>query len=1210
VRLRAFPSESISASLATGDWAENALGPRAQWTPALKTAWGISACSASPTILFWGTPHVALYNEALANLMGLEYPQPFHQRMEQMFPQVWGEIAPKLSGEGDERCLIVERAGQREEAYFFFSSSPVLGDGDSVEGIFCTVAETTKSTLANRRLHAIQDLKATITSASSIAETAAAAVQSLSRGPDVTACAIDIVDSRTGLHIHERAGDPHAELDIALALTEGLGEVGTIRFARNPLCKLDEEYHGFLRRAVRQVSFAIARAGVSTAVEELDRAKSTFFNAIGHEFRTPLTLILGPLEELATQLPDIDQRQTALIARRNAIRLQKLVSELLDFSRFESDRVDARYEHLDPTTATKELVSEFSSAFALAGLTLRYEPQPIAEGVWLDRTMYEKIVLTLLSNALKFTVTGGAVVRSSACGRHFVLEVVDSGAAITPDELPHVFERFTCVRGERSRTHEGMGIGLALVAELVKLHGGDISATSTAEGTAFTIRIPLGSAHLPAERLAAPTTTVDHAVRAGFREEAIALVNAPNPMNEVAPRAGARRVLVAGDNADLRFYLAHILQKYDVETVSDGEELLRAAHRHPPDIIIMDMMMPKLRGREAARALREDHQTQHIPILALSSRVEGSEHVDEHDRTVDDYVLKPFTAAQLLARVDALIHPRIPTGTRGERTLEGPRARGSFGDAADRFVAAQDANAVYHAIAETLVPDFADWCVVHAVTEDELPVRAVAHRQPVKRDLMQDISREMPCYIGDESTMSYIVATGKSVFIPHFTTDVVAAGTPRATVRAILGSLGVASMISVPVRAFGRIIAVVTAMQEHGRTFLLHDVEKLERLATRAGLACENVRARQRTRTLSSTLQHALLPDDLPAVDGIQFSIAYTPADDDARTGGDWYDVFPLPDGRVGISIGDMVGHGLRAAIAMTTMRKAIRAYAREHATPAAILAHVNDVLFAAQSSDLATALVAIIDPQTLDVAFASAGHYGPIVVGSDGRASSIEAHGCLLGVTAETTYEERTLRLAPGATFTVYTDGLIEQHRTPIEGGGLLMEAASLAARCDDPAPDLLRRILGEERPHDDVAVLTLKAMPSLEHVDLTIPALPQEAPRARRALRRFLHGSALTAQRAEELLIASGEAIGNAIEHAYRDSEGDVRVTAWRNSGDITINIRDFGTWHEREPGPNRGFGLPLTHAFSDDVTITKTALGTHVRILARVGETPALA
>jgi len=407
-------------------------------------------------------------------------------------------------------------------------------------------------------------------------------------------------------------------------------------------------------------------------LSQLDAAKMAFFSNISHEFRTPLTLMLGPLQDSltdTTQPLSSAHRWRLQVANDNANRLLKLVTALLDFSRLEAGRMRGSFAQVDLAAVTRNLVGMFRTAFDRAGLSLTLECPNLTEPVWVDLDMWEKIVPNLLSNAFKFTLSGGVRVRLLDTPRSAVLEVIDTGTGISESELPRVFERFHRVAGSVGRTHEGTGIGLAMVRELVAIHGGTVEVQSeVGKGSTFRVEIPKGSDHLPADaRLQEP-----HAPAAG--QTARILVDAAQWVGRVerqAPIAGSIAdqsgikplVLVVDDNADLRDYMSGLLApNYRVMTANDGRAALEAIATQLPDIILSDVMMPRMTGMELVRALRTDAATADVPIVLLSARAGQESTVEGLDAGCDDYLIKPFTAQELLARVRA--HVRLAQARR------------------------------------------------------------------------------------------------------------------------------------------------------------------------------------------------------------------------------------------------------------------------------------------------------------------------------------------------------------------------------------------------------------------------------------------------------------------------------------------------------------------------------------------------------------------
>ena len=404
----------------------------------------------------------------------------------------------------------------------------------------------------------------------------------------------------------------------------------------------------------------------NTKLGDLDVAKTAFFSNVSHEFRTPLTLMLGPLED---GLSDADEplgpRQSARVslARDNALRLLKLVNALLDFSRLEAGRLRPHFAPLDISRFTLELAGMFQSAFEKAGLRFTVDCRPIGDPLWVDRDMWEKIVPNLLSNAFKFTLSGEVALVLREEPGTVVLDVTDTGLGIPEAELPRIFERFHRVTGVSGRTHEGTGIGLALVRELVELHGGQVSVESeVGRGSTFRVRIPKGFGHLPADAVSHTPSdprgardAVAHAAEAASwlaSHESVDATYQP-PADGTRPEATDRpRVLVADDNPDLRAYVADLLRPaHVVVTAVDGVEALDMIRADPPDIVLSDVMMPRLDGFGLVRELRADPRTRSIPVVLLSARAGEESAIQGLDAGSDDYLVKPFSARELIARV-------------------------------------------------------------------------------------------------------------------------------------------------------------------------------------------------------------------------------------------------------------------------------------------------------------------------------------------------------------------------------------------------------------------------------------------------------------------------------------------------------------------------------------------------------------------------------
>ncbi|MBW8768631.1 MAG: response regulator [Gemmatimonadetes bacterium] len=669
--------------------------------------------------------------------------------------------------------LPLERAGYREESYFSLSYSAVEDDAGVISGMLCVCSEVTQQILGERRLKLLRDLALSAGDARSVEDAAHALIATIgthaldvpfalvyTRESDGTTIALRGVvglpedGSETPRTIPLDAPSVPWQLSLAAnGATVVLDDVasraavvggpwndsvssalvmpiasaghdlplGAIVAGVSPSRALDEQYRSFYALLAAQVSVALRNAQAyqeerrrAEALAELDRAKTEFFSNVSHEFRTPLTLMLGPTADLLSgargALPSA-QREQLEVVHRNAQRLLKLVNTLLDFSRLQARRVEATYEPIDLASYVAELASSFRSACQRAGLALRVDCPPLGELVYADRGMWEKIVFNLLSNAFKHTFEGAIDVRLRAEGADAVLEVEDTGVGIPAEALPHVFERFHRVAGTRARTHEGSGIGLALVQELVRMHGGRVGVESReGEGTTFTIRVPFGHTHLPAERIGDNEgAAVAASGPAVYVEEALRwLPDPPAPggvprrsrtsarlRQDDAPAAEERAtVLVVDDNADMRDYIARLLAAdYAVRTVENGRAALDVVHTARPDLVVSDVMMPELDGFGLVRALRDDISTEAIPVILLSARAGEEATVEGLDAGADDYLVKPFAAAELLARVRTQLEiARVRRGA-AERTKllrAAEMARREAQSLADRLQAANE----------------------------------------------------------------------------------------------------------------------------------------------------------------------------------------------------------------------------------------------------------------------------------------------------------------------------------------------------------------------------------------------------------------------------------------------------------------------------------------------------------------------------------------
>ena len=640
--------------------------------------------------------------------------------------------------------LIMERHGYREETYYTFSYSPIPNEDGTVGGIICANTDDTQRVIGERQLALLRDLAAGATDARSWQEACESSIRALAtNGRDLPFALLYLAEpGETELTLIGRTGfdDAHEAAPASLSFDEAqlwpvrealrthapvlvpdlaarvaspwpkgpwqespvqavvlpiapsgdAGRAGALIVGLNPFRLFDENYRSFLGLVAGQIGAAIAHAKAyederqrAEALAEIDLAKTAFFSNVSHEFRTPLTLMLGPLEDAlgdTMQAPlDPVQRKRLVTAHRNGLRLLKLVNSLLDFSRIEAGRVVAAFEPTDLAKLTAELASNFESATDRARLSLSIDCSPLPQPVYVDRDMWEKIVLNLMSNAFKFTFEGeiGVATRLAEDGTAAEVIVRDTGVGIPSRELPRLFERFHRVQGQRSRSFEGSGIGLALVQELVKLHGGTIAAESKlGHGSTFTLRLPFGSAHLPPEHVGARRTSEANSGRADAYvaealrwlphsdasedaeddEESVAATELADNMPEWSFGRGTlgERVLVVDDNADMRDYIGRLLRKrWTVDTAVDGREALEAIRQQKPDLVLTDVMMPGLDGFGLLREIRADAQLRHLPVVMLSARAGEEARVEGLESGADDYLTKPFSARELMARINA-----------------------------------------------------------------------------------------------------------------------------------------------------------------------------------------------------------------------------------------------------------------------------------------------------------------------------------------------------------------------------------------------------------------------------------------------------------------------------------------------------------------------------------------------------------------------------
>ncbi len=943
---------------------------------------------------------------------------------------------------------------------------------------------------------------------------------------------------------------------------------GFLVAALNRYRALDADYQGFVELLADQISSALAGARAyreererAERLFELDRAKTEFFTNISHEFRTPLTLLLGPAEDaLADSGHALDavQRERFELVRRNGERLLKLVNTLLDFSRLEDGSQQARFEPVDLAQYTSELARTFTVAVERAGLTLTVDCPPLPAPVLVDREMWAKIVLNLLSNALKFTFGGGITVRLRGRGDEAVLEVEDSGVGIAPEHQGALFTRFSRVPGTVSRSHEGSGIGLALVADLAAAHGAHVAVHSTpGEGSTFTVAVPLGREHLPAGQVVDAGSTgrdrleEDTSRRArGFLAEALRWSTGPasgSGAEGTEPVEGRPAVLVADDNADMRSYIVGMLQgSYEVIPAADGQEALELARDRAPDLVLSDVMMPRLDGFALLRALRDDPLTARTPVVLLSARAGEEATVEGLEAGADDYLVKPFSGRELMARVKANLE--LERVRRSRRDVEASRR---LLDQAQRLAGLGSWELDVATGAITASGELARQL---QMTPEELAEPGSLDRVLAQRLHPDDRERVRGLLEGAARTGEPIDDEQRHVL-------------PGGAVR-VFRALAEAER-----DADGRVVLLRGSNQD------ITVQREAERAVSRAAAAAE---AAAREHKIATELQRGLLPDADVEAEALRLATYYRAGVEGTQVGGDWYDVVELGARRTALVLGDVMGRGVRAAAVMGQLRSAVRAYARLDLPPADVLEHLDGVVRELGEDQIVTCVYAVYDPYDRVLTYANAGHLPPLVRSAGGTVLRLPgASSPPLGTALGPIVEER-IRLEPGDVLALYTDGLVERRDIDIDAGvdALALALAGLAGPLRPQAPDQLMSVLLPDGPDDDVALLLAQPAESASEATLCLPVEDDitAVGTVRHRAGEVLAGWGVPPDLRDEALLLLSELTTNALLHG----RPPVEVRLSRDRRHLTLEVHDGAPTLPRRSRPDaddeHGRGLLL--------------------------------
>ncbi|SDM62716.1 PAS domain S-box-containing protein [Allokutzneria albata] len=1279
--------------IAARNWSATPLGEIERWSPELVASINTCLPSRVPMLLWWGPELLQIYNDAYVPALGDKHPRSLGQPAAECWAEAWADLEPLartvLDGEGatysDNQPLLLNRHGYVEETYWTFSYSPVLDGAGEVLGIFVATTDTTPQVLGERRMRALRQLAESrgATELDAACDAVRRVLAEFTADIPHAEIHLDAEDGVAGRVTASGRAEWRAEEVVQPLVAGRPAPIGALVLGISPRRALDADYRLFLDLVAGQVGQLLAHVldyqaerRRAETLAQLNRAKSEFFSNVSHEFRTPLTLIAGPAEDaLADAVEPLPpgQRERLRIIRRNAGRLGRLVDDLLDFSRIEAGRLQPDAVDTDLAALTREVAESFAPAVRRAGVEFAVSAPPLPRPVRVDPDMWEKVLLNLLSNALKYTLSGRIELRMAVSGDDALLTVSDTGVGIPEDQIPLLFQRFHRVQGSRGRSHEGAGIGLALVHELVRLHGGSVSVTSEeGVGSVFSARLPLSGAEA--------ASTADPQRRSGatvYLEEALQWSAPAPPVSSVSVEDSAV-VLVVEDNADMRGFLLRLLEPHwRVLLAADGATGLRMARKHRPDLVLSDVMMPGLDGFGLVRELRADPATTAIPVLLLSARSGEADTVEGLASGADDYLPKPFSGNELVARVRANLDlARLRNReSRFRRALVDSLQEGFL--VADERGTVIEINSAFTEITgypagELPFPwphpwifDADDWPEEHRAQQEvferfrtgnggqfRVPLRhRKGHRiwvavsaTTVPGDAgeqlyvctLRDITAEKLAAERDTTITRFaavlaaatdvaevlgagISALRRALSVPESVAAIFSAeGVPELVVgdlhpaarealtaarsrpvATVLVALGEAPGVAAPL---GGNDAAVWLGLGAGRFLSAEEEALFGLLSSHLAQALHRARDYERAREVALTLQHAILgPTDLPP----GFAVRYQPAVQPLEIGGDWYDVARLPDGRIGVVVGDCVGRGLEAAAVMGQLRSSARALLLRANGPAQALEDLDT--FAAQipGALCTTLFCAVIDPADGTLRYSNAGHPPPVLAHLDGTHELLSERSLPLAVVPGRSRQETKVQLRPGSTLLLYTDGLIERRDVPVlEGIGAAQRLVldSMALRPSELADRLLAELLPPVGHDDDVAVLVYRHPPP--PLVMELPALAQRLAPMRTELRRWLARADVAADAAEPVVVAACEAVTNAMEHGYRDDpEGLVHLTARLDGPRVEVVVTDEGRWLPADPAPReRGRGVRMMRALMDDVAIDSGNNGTTVRMWRR--------
>ncbi|GAB2755493.1 hypothetical protein GCM10027020_04660 [Nocardioides salsibiostraticola] len=678
----------MSERLSSLDWSGTPLGPIDQWPQSLRTTVAILLRSRFPMILSWGEEFVMLYNDAYIPVLGTKHPDALGSTLAIEFAEIWDEIGPMqrsvLNGEGatfhEDLGLVIERGSGPEENFFTFSYSHVPSEEGS-GGVLAVLAMTTGKVVAARRLSLLNALSAHAASVNDVEQAVTLTMAELGEATaDLTHGSLFVLEDSALVSVAdfgEIPSDWPTTLDpddpvveegatprVPIRLMTGDDTAALLLLGPHPLRPLDEGHRRFLDLVGEQVRQALvlsdARAKERArlkALAEIDAAKTAFLSNVSHEFRTPLTLILGPLEDAINEQRGVVAPDELDSMHQSAHRLLRMVNGLLDVARMEAGTRAVDREHVDVAELSKDLLRPFEAAAVRSGLTLEVHLDPELGSVETDPRLWETILLNLTANAVKYTMVGSVQVTVARVDRTTVIRVVDTGIGIPAEDLPKVFDRFHRVQGREARSIEGTGLGLALVQDAVGSLGGEVSVSSSpGEGTTFEVRLPVRESEIAPSPITSPSEAHVRSVSVAnaLAREIVPETDPADLAPASDPEGSGPCILVVDDNVGMRARLVGVLSPMGrVITCVDGQDALETMGRETVDLVITDVMMPRLDGLGLLKAIRASEDLASTPVLLLSARAGAEAATEALEAGADDYVVKPFTRTELLARARA-----------------------------------------------------------------------------------------------------------------------------------------------------------------------------------------------------------------------------------------------------------------------------------------------------------------------------------------------------------------------------------------------------------------------------------------------------------------------------------------------------------------------------------------------------------------------------